>query len=282
MSHSLRVVLAISVAALVSLGLAGRAAASTPACGSVLTASVTFTSDLSCPGPVALYVGANVTVDLNGYTLSGPSSGSFSAGVKDVSPFVGAVGPAVVKNGTITGFSTAVWDIQGGPITISHMWLVRNGSAFDAMLTGANLWTFEYSTIAFNGTGLSLGEQARTGVVRSNRIVFNGGDGVSSTYAADNVLYDSNEISWNAGYGINLRSSTSRIIHNDVVGNGNTGIRVVDPDAPALFFPYVLAGNNASHNHGHGIDVSDPRWDGGGNIASGNVLDPQCINIVCL
>ena len=66
-------------------------------CGDTLTSDTTLTANLACSG-TALVVGADgITIDLNGYTISGDGTG---LGIDNT----GGYDNVTIKNGTITGF----------------------------------------------------------------------------------------------------------------------------------------------------------------------------------
>ena len=120
------------------LGLTGTASAAPPSaaplpltCGTVLTASITLHSNLECSSTSvdsAFVIGApNITVNLNGYTISAPPPTSPSccihgAGVLDGESANGSYPPyngVTVKNGDITGFldSTQADGVSGWRVT---------------------------------------------------------------------------------------------------------------------------------------------------------------------
>jgi hypothetical protein len=94
--------------------------------------------------------------------------------------------------------------------------------------------------------------------------------------------------------GISLFDDLKGLIveHNLVTGSAGDGIlvRLRGTDANLLPSPPELASVTLGHNTvvgnaGHGIDIQvtapDFFIDGGGNHASGNGLDPQCVGVVC-
>ena len=92
-------------------------AAPTVRCGEVITANVTLRADLHCAGR-GLQVGADdITIDLNGHTLSGSTTSS-NAFVNDLDAVAGirnALYPNLtIRDGTIAGFSNSVGIGQAG------------------------------------------------------------------------------------------------------------------------------------------------------------------------
>ena len=101
-----------------------------------------------------------------------------------------------------------------------------------------------------------------------------------------------NVVRQSPGAGIDLDSSSPAglsITGNRVIENHGDGIIVgpgVVPDPPPWPAGSVtFRGNVAVDNGGHGFNLQptapDAITDGGGNIAVGNGLDPQCIGIAC-
>ena len=123
-----RVATLTALAAILMAIAAGPAAASHVQCGGVITQDTTLDSDVICEGSssaVAITVGAdNITLDLAGHRIEGrdPSTedtiGVSSQGV----PRSGLT----VENGSITGFSRAVWFPAIGPQAALAGGVVRN------------------------------------------------------------------------------------------------------------------------------------------------------------
>jgi len=125
---------------------------------------------------------SNVTIDLNGFTISGPvtctGSGSFiSCGAstgKGISG--GAIQNITVRNGTVVGFGTGI---------------SLNGGAF---VEGTNYLVEEIHASGNQGEGIV----AARGVVRRNTASLNGGDGINAVNSTvtENVACD------NGAYGL--------------------------------------------------------------------------------
>ncbi len=67
---------------------------------------------------------------------------------------------------------------------------------------------------------------------------------------------------------------------NVAFSNFDTGI-VVGEDEAGTASGNTLKRNTANNNQGNGIDAVPGSIDGGGNRASGNATEPQCINVAC-
>ncbi|MGY4645098.1 hypothetical protein [Cellulomonas sp. URHB0016] len=124
------VVLSCLALASASVLVAGPASAAPtpPACGSTLTVDTVLRADLVCAGP-GLVLGPDVSLDLHGHTLRGTAGG--------VGLAVTSTGEATVRNGTITGWDTAVrtlvdWDGPGsGPLHVDRLAVDGNGTGID-------------------------------------------------------------------------------------------------------------------------------------------------------
>ena len=158
------------------------------------------------------------------------------------------------------------------------------------------------SNTAWHMSDSGISFDAVTGsVAHGNDVRFNTG-GFQLDGSSGNVL-EANDASETGGIGIELGSgSYANVVRlNRADGNAAVGIYVAD-EALAPDPGNVLDGNTASHNGSHGIAVakgghtivaniarSNGGWginaigenvDGGGNVATGNVLG-QCLGVVC-
>lgn len=77
-------------------------------CGDTLTASTRLRADLTCPEGDGLTLGAGVTLDLGGHTLTGP--GGYGAGVD-----LGTTGRSALVNGTVRGWGVGAGAVTAGP-----------------------------------------------------------------------------------------------------------------------------------------------------------------------
>ena len=125
------------------------ASAATVTCGMDITTDVTLTEDLTCPGDGLVVAAEDVTIDLNGYSIIGSSSGTglevigFAATVTDgaITGFnraieVSDVGHVTTNRMTLTNNSTGIELDAGGKATVTKSSLRHNGSAISALLTG--------------------------------------------------------------------------------------------------------------------------------------------------
>ncbi|WP_028047482.1 right-handed parallel beta-helix repeat-containing protein [Cellulomonas sp. URHE0023] len=113
-------------------------------------------ADLVCAGP-GLVLGPDVDLDLRGHTLRGTAG--------DTGLAVTSLGTASIKNGTLSGWDTAlrtlvIWDTEDspGPLTVDRVSFRDNGTGIDGtgeLGVGAKKATVSRSTFTNNGVGLS-------------------------------------------------------------------------------------------------------------------------------
>ncbi len=261
-------ILMVPVVGLVS---ASPAHAVVPPCGSTITQNTTLTSDMTCPGD-GLFIGAsNVTLNLNGHTITGPGPNvrpSPNQIYSGVNVLFGRTG-VTVTNGTIRGFTIgATTQVNANGNRLSSLRLVSNGQGILTQFnpsTGAasnhNLIhdnTIEGSTGA-NGPAVLLqgdGHNFQTNIVRNNQ-----NSGVTLTGDANTV--SGNDILANTFLGIELQggsaSSADRnsILTNRITANHATGVAVNGDENR-------VSGNTLTDNRGNGINVGGPsaprRW----------------------
>lgn len=258
---------------------ASPASAAVPSCGSVITQSTTLTGDMTCAGD-GLFVGAsNITLNLNGHTISGPGPNvrptpdNIYSGVNVINGRTGVT----VTNGTIRAFTIGVTtqaNANGNEISFLH--LVNNGQgiltqAFQGATSNNNYIhdnVIEGSTGA-NGSAVWLqgdGHRFQNNIVRNN---VNSG----LTLTGDNNTVSGNDITANTFLGIELRGGSAgsadrnTVVSNRVSASGATGIAINGDEN-------VVSANSLADNRGNGINVGGPnsprRWVG--NRIEGNSL----------
>ncbi|WP_028046927.1 right-handed parallel beta-helix repeat-containing protein [Cellulomonas sp. URHE0023] len=99
-----------------------------PACGSTLTVDTVLRADLVCAGP-GLLLAPGVDLNLKGHTVKGTAGG--------VGVSVASAGDATVKNGTLTGWDTALGvyaatDMGHGPLHVEKVSFRDNGTGLNA------------------------------------------------------------------------------------------------------------------------------------------------------
>ena len=101
-------------------GPVGGADASHVACTQILTQDTTLDSDVNCPGAVfqGLRFGApNITLDMNGFTLSSPPDTNALTGIGNAGGYDGVR----VLNGRVRGFHYGVYMVNGAGVQVSDM-----------------------------------------------------------------------------------------------------------------------------------------------------------------
>jgi parallel beta-helix repeat protein len=195
-----RTLLCISATALsaaVVVTGAGPVSAAHVTCGQTIMVSTTLDSNVG-PCATGLVIGAdNVTLDLNGFTLSGTPAAGDGPGV-----LVSGRTGVTVRNGTVTGFDAGV-AIEGG-----------SGNTVTGMFLTGNRGTGNY------GEGVLLSNSTGN-TVSYNRITNNGPYGGISMLVANNNLIEHNQI-----VGNNMSTTNTSGIRLENVGrtasNGNT------------------------------------------------------------
>lgn len=211
------------LALLLSLtALASPAAATHLECGDVITEDVTLDSDLvGCTGHGLIVLADNVTVDLNGFTISGTNGAGDHAGITvgllPAGPMQpgGIVEPVVVngvtvENGTIEGFDAGVVLAGGSGHTVRDLTVQDNVN--DQLAPPCDL-----------GEGIALWNTDDSQVV--DNLVQNNGP-----YGGISLIEDSdrNLVSGNVVLGHNLRSRGGSGCGNT---NQSSGIRIEGPGA---------------------------------------------------
>ena len=242
-----------------------------PPCGSTITQDTTLTGSMTCPGD-GLFIGAsNVTLNLNGHTISGPGPNVRPAPnqiYSGVNVLFGRSG-VTVTNGTIRAFNIGVTtQVNANGNQISFLGLVNNGQGILTQFspsTGAasnNNFihdnTIEASTGA-NGSAVWLqgdGHTFQTNIVRNNQ-----NSGVTLT--GDGNTVSGNDVAANTFLGIELRGGSAstadrnNVVNNRIWANEATGIAVNGDENR-------ISGNALADNRGNGINVGGPsaprRW----------------------
>ena len=127
----MRVAALLSSLALASAGVLVATPASAdppPTCGSTLTVDTVLRADLVCAGP-GLRLAPGVDLNLKGHTLRGTAGG--------VGLAVASAGEATVKNGTLTGWDTALGvyaatDMGHGPLHVEKVSFSDNDTGLNA------------------------------------------------------------------------------------------------------------------------------------------------------
>lgn len=203
----------------------------------------------------------DVTLDLNGFTLQGPTS---CAGTPPTctpsglgSGFTVTANDVTIRNGTIRGFpDRGIFADSTNQLRAEDLHIEQNGWT---AIAGANMAVIQRNTITRNRTsGIEL---ATRSTVADNIVADNGFLGIrvnGESVITGNVVQD------NGGPGI-VASTSSNISNNVVSSNEGNGISASGG---------MIWGNTVSFNEGIGLDL---------NTTSGygqNVLDFNDTNVV--
>jgi Periplasmic copper-binding protein (NosD) len=263
-------VLLALLAAAVMPAAARTGASSTVACGDVITSDVALVRNLTCAGD-GLTVTNGALLDLHGQRIRGDGSGR---GVTVLGS------GTVLTNGTVTGFDTGVYvDSNGGRV---EDLVVRNNQSYGIYLDGFHGGSdiVQRNRVEGNGTGIRLALAIRLTQILDNDVVENQGDGIIAPDQNDGSHFERNNSSRNGGNGLVVSESVATILDNRLNRNALDGLRA--DDLPEFVSFWLIGGNRANFNGGHGLNAITPGMgDGGGNRAVGNALEPQCVNLLC-
>jgi parallel beta-helix repeat protein len=215
---------------------AGPASATAFACGSTITESVVLTQDVDCrnaPGVNALTIGApGVTLDMNGYQILGPATGSNASGI--ISPY----GDLTVENGTISNFTQDVQFSGSSGLQLRDLNIISTVGGFGVHVIGPSsndliqnlfvdglgrgIWLDHcqgctVSANTLNNIGnTALWDEGGSGNTWSFNRVRNAGTAGILAQGTTNAVIDSNGVSGGpAAYGVDNESATgSRITTN--------------------------------------------------------------------
>jgi CSLREA domain-containing protein len=167
-------------------------------CGEVVTSSVILTSDLvGCLGD-GLVVGADsITIDLDGYTISGTGLG---AGVRNEGHR-----SVTIRNGIVAGFDDGV--------------VLGNGTALNIV----EAMTAQLNELA--GISLTNADDGVSGNILRSNVASGNGTGIALLAGTTATLLQGNTVAGSSGEGIRVQGSTgNRIVDNDIVGTSDAGL----------------------------------------------------------
>jgi parallel beta helix pectate lyase-like protein len=209
-----------------------------------------LTSNISVTGATGVVITAsNVTLDLNGFTVSG-SQDNFGVVMG------GNTLNVVVRNGTIRSFAQGLLNTGVTSVTLSNLTItenLRNGVGFDVGGIGVFI---DGCTIVRNQLDgiLALGGAM---VITNSTIAGNGGDGIGVSGTA-NVVIRGNRVEGNGGTGIHAAipfvgdaAPEGAIVDNVLLHNGRYGIETSSAGGtfPDLSIARNLATGNALGNY---------------------------------
>jgi parallel beta-helix repeat protein len=178
----------------------------------------------------------NVTIDLMGFSLIGPGSGT-GDGI-----FMNGRSNVEVRNGTLRGFGRAgIYEVSSAAGKQHRVINVRvhANTSYGMRLLGDGHIVKDCTAGGNGSTGLNIG----LGATVTGNTAYNNGTGI---FAAANSVVTHNTARANSGSGINAGTG-SIIMHNTASNNGGFGIGTGDGS--------TVAGNTADSNDGIGIWV---------------------------
>lgn len=261
--------------ALATLAAPASAATAITACGTTITApgSYTLGADIGpCPHDGIDIAASNVTLSLNGHTITGSDTTNTSGAPEDQQIGVHLLnvhGVTVMGPGTITHFDAGV-AIDGGYGNVIQGLTVRDNIAHVILTGGVNNGDPFQNACDF-GDGITA-DNSSGNVIRANTVTNNGP--FSGIALVDNS--DRNVVSGNQ----TVNNHVSNILPSGIngpcgpfggndVGRGrphqNIGIRMEGPGANAN----VISGNTSNDNQLEGIAVFDNICPGADNMPNG-------------
>jgi Right handed beta helix region len=202
---------------------------------------------------------SNVTLDLNGFTISGPVTCTLGTYPVQCSATGSGIGikssnnNITVRNGTVQGMGRSGMDLEGaGGILVEDMHVDSNAGSSDAGIRNA---------------GIVVGN---VGIVTHCTVTTNAGHGIVAVGSAS-VTISLNNVTFNGGDGINGGGEVS---NNTVFSNGQIGI-----NSPAAAINNAVEGNigwGIFHANGYGGNVAQGNTGGaitGGASMHNNICD---------
>ncbi len=262
-----RIVLAaLAVVVLVAVAPEANGKGVTPitACAQFVTTNAVLTQDLTCTGNGIFVNASQVTIDLNGHTLTSDGGPDFGVEVFPSSK-------VTIKNGVIREFSIGLF-ADNGTDHLSIVNVAVSGSSFGGFdLRGDSTSVASSSATANAGEGISVTGDAFS--IKSSTTSSNGGTGLLIDGAAPKIT--SVISTGNGNRGIAIGGNLASVKSSTVSGNDIYGIVIFGNAAK-------LKGNQADGNGFQPHDASGLgiRVEGaapvGVNVARGNDDPAEC------
>jgi parallel beta-helix repeat protein len=251
-----RAIFVLGVAGLIALG-AGQASASHVSCGDTITADTTLDSDLvDCPNNGIVIGADDITLDLNGHTISGDGD-EFGSCPENEACDVGVLNDGhvavTIKGGGITAFGPGVFLFNASHNRLRDLSTVEN--AFNGIvLVRSSRNRIERSTASRNGRpndfpGIALIESDHNRITK-NRMSGNADLGLFTQDSDDNLIRR-NKTSGHPEGGMIVEGDRNEIV-------GNRSVR----DAGGILITIVSRGGKAVGNVIRGNEVRDARGSG--------------------
>jgi len=264
----------LTVLAVGALATGGASTASagivTPSCGSTITLPTTLTSDIGpCPGDGIIIGADNVTLDLNGHTISGDGSGNGngveSAGHSNV------VVQSTNGRGLITRFNEGVFMAGADNNVVRSLKVTRNfGSAATGgggiIISDESNVEIDHNLVVNNGpyAGIAIfGSESDNRIthntvrenIRSDDVVVP--TGILLAPQVQDTLVKRNRVLGAGFHGISVDGPFNRVIGNMVVGAG-----ITDIGGSGIYFNEQadrgrILGNQVFNNTNYGIGLTN-------------------------
>ncbi len=192
-------------------------------CGQVITADTVLDADIGpCPGDGIIVEADNVTLDLNGHSVLGTTSGGSTTGSTTGIRVDFRTGVRL-RNGTVAGFRTGVRLRQRLGNTVERL-VIRDNQTHGITISGA------------------------MNTVRGNVVEGNGSDGVT-VWSGDNNVIEDNVIRSNGVFGFslirngNFATFGTTVRRNSITGNGADGVFLGGMTGPASALSNYISAN---------------------------------------
>lgn len=204
--------------------------------GSYLLSDDVVCSNLSAAGTAITITSSNVTLDLNGKSLIGPTTFSTRVGIQ----INNRAGNVTIRNGTVSGFDFGITNYNGAftDRSLTNNVLLERltvdgciyGIDFEAITAGIASNIYIRNCIVSNGGGTDAGAIGIT-VQQSNDVIIEdcivskqaGDDGINFSNV-DNIVVQRCTIMGSGGTGISVGNQTDVLIENcKLIGNGTEG-----------------------------------------------------------
>lgn len=208
---------------LLSLGVVaagGPAYAAHVSCGQTILVSTVLDSNVGpCTGTGLIVAASNITLDLNGFTVSGGPAGEGGPGIQ-VSGRTGVT----VKNGTVSQFDAGVAIEGGSGNTVTGMRILDNRSNFGDYGDGIAVFNSNSNSIT-NNQVRNNGPYDGIGLIRSSFNVIDSNQITDNNQSTTNTAGIRLE-NLNLGAGGNFPSNDNIVTNNLVSNSGTFGIQV--------------------------------------------------------
>ncbi len=185
-------------------------------CGQVVRESVKLSANLECSTDGLIAGADGITIDLNGFTITGPGGESSKVGI-----MLANNNNVQVTGGKVKGFQAGVLNTGGSENKISKVTFTENQIAiFDV---GAINTSIETNNIFSNGIGVASNSSTGT-AIHQNMLTDNELAGVTIINSGENVL-DFNTITGSVnGVFLNGQSTNNNVNTNTIVQNSGVDI----------------------------------------------------------